>query len=108
MSDDAYRVLITKIAKKEVREIANYFSLLQPGLGARFVRLMRESSDSLGIFPRRNGQRYDTFRCVPVSKHRSHLIWYTIDEAAMTVTIHHVIHSSRGDVFGLLEETLSE
>ncbi len=92
-----YRVVVTPRAQSEIAANANYLARQSLVVGERFLDHVDQAVASLTTAPRRSTPR-GAFYFVSVSRYRSHLLWLTVDDDTLTVTVHRLLHSANGDL----------
>jgi len=89
-----YKSKILPAAKADIREAAQWYQRQEPGLGKQFTAQVREKLRVIREFPNASAIRYDEVRTT-VLEVFPFMIHYTVDEAAKTVIIAAVLHTSR-------------
>lgn len=86
-------VVYARSARSDLREIARYFSKINPAYGGRIIDAIREQCRQLGVFPRMGRPREELapdLRSFPV---RPYLIFYR--ETANGIVVARVIDGRR-------------
>lgn len=92
-----YQVLVSKLAEKEIDEIAYFIEETVSSASAdRVANKIWRSIFNLEFFPRR-GARFDpcpNIWITSIKKYKYYLI-YEINDSDRTVIVHHIIHQHR-------------
>lgn len=88
-----YELLIGPKVLSDIQLAFHYYEEQQIGLGLEFETVLHSQFESLKINPYFT-IRYDQVRCLPLQKF-PYMIHYTVDESALIIRIHAVIHTSR-------------
>lgn len=88
-----YKTLILPLAKEDIQEAAQWYNQRQKGLGKRFTAEVRERVSLIQRNPQASPIRYEDVRTAVLNIF-PFMIHYTIDEAAKTVLIAGVFHTS--------------
>ncbi len=89
-----YKVIITHLAKQDIKGAANWYNSKQQGLGNRFTTVIREKVDFLKREPLAVATRYDEIKTAVIDTF-PFMIHYAIHKAENSIVILAVLHTSR-------------
>jgi plasmid stabilization system protein ParE len=89
-----YRLIILPLAKKDVKEAADWYNSKQAGLGKRFVSNVRRKINIVKNNPFIYATRYDDVKTAVLDVF-PFMIHYTIDEIEEIIIISAILHTSR-------------
>ena len=89
-----YRSIILPLAKKDIREAAQWYNNKKNGLGLKFTTEVRSKVHFIQQNPKVNSIRYNKVKVLTLDIF-PFMIHYTIDESTETVHIIAVLHTNR-------------
>lgn len=88
-----YKSIILPLAKKDIKEAADWYNAKQKGLGKRFIQKIRLRVHSICKHPKASAIRYDNTRNAILDVF-PYMIHYTVDELQKIIIISAVFHTS--------------
>lgn len=89
-----YKVIMLPVAKRDIKEAADWYNSKQEKLGKRFTRHVRDKVDLLRRNPYLSVNRYDVIRTAVLDVF-PFMIHYLINEEQKLIIITAILHTSR-------------
>jgi len=89
-----YRTVLLPLAKKDIREIYNWYNQRQEGLGNRFLIQLRKKILTIRQFPKAARIRYDNMH-VALLDVFPYMIHYAVNEEQEEIVIASILSMSR-------------
>lgn len=89
----SFVLLIGKKAAIDIQSAIDYYERQQEWLGRKFEAMLHDILMNLQMNPH-YAIRYDNVRCLPMQLY-PYMIHFTLDESAIEIRIHAVLHTSR-------------
>jgi plasmid stabilization system protein ParE len=89
-----FKVIILPLAKKDIKEAADWYNAKQKGIGKRFTSQIRQKVDLLKQEPHSSAIRYDNVRTAVLDVF-PFMLHYTINEQKKLLVISAILHTSR-------------
>ena len=89
-----YKSIILPLAQQDIKEAAQWYNERQPGLGKRFIALVRQKVHFIRQNPQAVAIRYDNIRTAMLDTF-PYMIHYSVDDERKLIIVATVLSTSR-------------